>query len=375
MDHERDHVRTPWGWLSGLAWFLLAWPLLSLLALDQLDLAEWDSILAAMLGPAAVGLVLLGVERLLTRTFGAAAAAARQPRPSTLRDLSNVGLCLAILLGANVALVSVFEDESLFAREGSNAGPIAGYLLGACFGAAVVFRLLHRWIHGPARKLDMGEGWDAAPNVMRLFGYLTLIPTLFVCTVMIDYTLRERPDFGVTAWVVLPGVLLLGLRSAMARSPRYWAKSPWEAWLRQESLALPWWVVGLVLGVATSVLFVATPFAMGADEITLAGRIIVGVLLGPIGLFMLYVVGKGLAHGLPLLLRRWRVARCLARDPGALLGWSARRHGDAKTGIRHDVALRLRDGRKVSFDADGDAPPLVRWLEQHAAEQRVVVAS
>ena len=46
----------PWAWLRGFAYFLLAWPLLSLLALDQLDLDDWQSVLIAVLGPAGIGL-------------------------------------------------------------------------------------------------------------------------------------------------------------------------------------------------------------------------------------------------------------------------------------------------------------------------------
>lgn len=367
---EPDRVRTPWAWLEGFAWFLLAWPVLSLLALDQLDFADWETILAATLGPAAVGVVLLGVARGLDRLLGARMAAAPQAVPSTLRDLSNLGLTLAILLGANVALVGLFEQDGLQRLSRAGAGGVAVYVLVGCLGGAVLLRGLHRLRHGPPRAVDMGEGWDAAPTVMRLLGYLALIPSLLVSTVMIDYTLRGRPDFGPTAWIALPTVLLLGLRSAMARSPRYWARNPWEAWLRRQSLALPWWIVGLSVAVATAVAFVLLPFLMSDDEISTGGRVIAGVLLGPIGLAIVYIVGKGLWHELPVLVRRARAARVLARDPSVLARWEVGERFDRLGWPGPGVALWLRDGRLVVFEAEGDEARVVRWLERHAADAR-----
>lgn len=364
---ERDHVRTPWGWLSGFAWFLLAWPVLSLLAIDQLDLTDWRSILPATLGPAAVGLCLLGVERLLDRLLGARLARAGQVPPGLLRDLSNVGLCLAILLAVDVGLVVAFEDDGLGRLAAAGAGRVAVIILATSLGAALVLRVLHRLRLGPARRVDLGEGWDAAPNVLRLFGYLALIPTLFVCTVMIDYTLRSRPDFGLAAWIGLP-VLLLGLRSAMARSPRYWAKSPWEAWLRQQSLGWPWWLVGFVVAVATALLFVLAPFMMPDDEITLVGRILVGVLLGPIGLLVIFVALRWLWRDTPVFARRLRVASRLARDPTAIARWQVGERFVPLGWNEPGVAVWLQSGGVAVFGI-GEGP-LVRWLEAHAGQAR-----
>ncbi len=367
IDTERDRIRTPWGWLRGFAWFLLAWPLFGLLALGEMEDFEWDMILIAMLAPAGIGALLMLLDWGLTRLFGVAAATAAQPVPSLLRDLSNLGLALAILMGINTALVLSFEEDNLFTRPEYDAGPIAAWVLAGCLGAMLVFRGLGRLLHGPARDTDLGEGWDDAPSVLRLFGYLTLIPMLLVCTVMIDYTLRSKPGFGLTAWIVLPLILLLGLRSAMARSPRYWARDPWEAWIRAQSLAFPWWVIGTVIGVGTCAFFVLAPLVMPDDEISFAGRIIVGVLLGPIGLLGVWVTGKMLWQQGPLLIRRWRVARTLTRDRSALLEWKVRTTaavGKAPPG--HEVLLRLRDGRSLAFEASGDDPPLVRWLEANA---------
>lgn len=371
LELERDRVRTPWGWLRGFAWLLLAWPLLSLLALDQLDLSDWSAILPATLGPAAVGLCLLGVERGLDRLLGARMARAGQPVPGILRDLSNVGLGLGILLVVDVGLVAAFEHGGLRRMAGAGAGRVAVILVAASLGGALVLRALHRWRHGPARHVDLGEGWDAAPSLVRLLGYLTLIPTLLVCTVMVDYTLRGEPDFGLAAWIGLPLVLWVGLRSAMARSPRHWARSPWEAWLRQQSLGWPWWLLAFVLAVATALLFVLAPVLMPDDEITPTGRVLVGVLLGPIGLLVLWMAARWLWRGAPPFIRRLRVARRLARDPAALARWQV---GERFVRLGWDepgVAVWLRDGAVAVFASGEREEPLAGWLERHAAEARV----
>lgn len=366
---ERDRVRTPWGWLRGFAWFLLAWPLFGLLALGEMEDFDWDSILIATLAPAAIGGVLLLIDHVLTKFFGVVAASSGQAVPGLLRDLSNLGLAMAILMGINVALVLSFEENNLFTRPEYDAGPIAAYVLAACFGTTFVFRALHRLARGPARHEDLGEGWDQAPTMLRFFGYLALIPTLLVCTVMIDYTLRSKPDFGLTAWIVLPAILWLGLRSAMARSPRYWARNPWEAWLRAQSLALPWWIIGFVIGLGTCVLMTIAWFAMPEGEITFAGRIIVGILLGPIGLMGLYGVGAVLWEQVPRLIRRWRACRRLLRDPTALHHWEIREApAVGKSPPTLEVWLRLRDGGEVPFPIESEHAPLVWWLRDHGRE-------
>lgn len=365
---ERDSIRTPWGWLRGFAWFLLAWPLLGLLALGEMSDFDWDSILIAMLGPAGIGVILLLVERGLTRWFGVSVAVAGQPVPGILRDLGNLALTLAVLLGIDLALVLSFEEKNLFTREDLDAGPIAAGLLAGFFAAAVLLRGLHRLLHGPARHGDLGVGWDEAPTVMRFFGYLALIPMFLVCTVMIDYTMRGKWDyFGVVGWTVLPAILLLGLRSAMARSPRYWANDPWEAWLRAQSLALPWWIIGFAVGAGTCVLMMVAPFAMSDDEISFAGRIITGILLVPIGGFGLFVAGMMAWRGVPRLWRGWQAARRLARDPTRLAHWEIRTEAPRGKGpAMRDVWVRLRDGRSAPFAIDRDDAPLVQWLREHA---------
>jgi len=238
MFDERDGRATAWGWLRGFAYFLIAWPLMSLLALDQFDLDDWESIVMAVFGPSAIGVVLLGIERGLT-WLSRNRLKRRQPVPSTLRDISNLGLAMAILLVIDVAIVTIADDEQIVTGGDPETAKFAIFTLATCGGVAMIFRVLHRLVHGPERITDLGEGWDRAPNVLRLFGYLTLIPTLLVCTVMIDYTLHRRPEFGLAAWIILPALLWLGLRSAMARAPRWWARNPWEAWIRSNSLALP----------------------------------------------------------------------------------------------------------------------------------------
>jgi hypothetical protein len=355
FDDERDTRAPAWAWLRGFAYFLLAWPLLSLLALDEFELDDWQAILAAMLGPAAVGLVLLAIDWLLSRLFARRAKLAQTP-PSTLRDLSNLGLCVAILTIVDVAIVTLVDGEQIFGGEGSDAATIALLLAAAGGGTAMVFRGLHRLAKGPARVVDLGEGWDRAPQLLRLFGYLTLIPTLLVGTVMIDYEIHQRSEFGPAAFVAIPILLWLGLRSAMARAPRWWARSPWEAWIRGTSLALPWWTIASVFGLGLGVVFLLLPTGLiDGDDMTRGGRIAAGVVGIPLGLIVLFGVGMTLVKGLPAMVREWRVARLLARRPEALLSWTRK----AET---PELLLRLADGREVAFDMGEDVDAMIRWL-------------
>jgi hypothetical protein len=302
-------------------------------------------VLIAVLVPAGIGLVLLGVERGLTLVFGRRAARA-QPVPSTLRDISNLGLAMAILLVIDVALVTIFDDEQIVSGGDPETAKFAIVLLAICGGVMLLFRGLHRAIHGPDRVADLGEGWDRAPTTMRLFGYLTLIPILLVCTVMIDYTLHRRPEFGLIAWICMPAMLWLGLRSAMARAPRYWARNPWEVWLRHNSLALPWWIIAAVFGLALGVIFLLLPTGLiDGEGMTLGGRITAGIVGIPLGGIVLFGVGVTAIKGFPKMLREWRAAWLLARRPEALVGWALQPDSSV-------VLLRLANGREVAFDMD-----------------------
>lgn len=355
FDDERDSRAPAWAWLRGFAYFLLAWPLLSLLALDQFELYEWQAILAAMLGPAAVGLVLLAIDWLLSRLFARRSKLA-QTLPSTLRDLSNLGLCVAILTIVDVAIVTLVDGEQIFGGEDSEPATIALLLAASGGGTAMLFRGLHRMVKGPARVVDLGDGWDRAPQLLRLFGYLTLIPTFLLGTVMIDYAIHQRSEFGPAAWITVPILLWLGLRSAMARAPRYWARSPWEAWIRQTSLALPWWTIMLLFALALGVVFLLLPTGLiDGDDMTTAGRITAGVIGIPLGLIVLYGAGMTLVKGLPAMIREGRVAMLLVRHPEALRSWTRR----AETSV---LLLRLADGREVAFDTGEDVDAMIRWL-------------
>src|SRR5690606_12155748 len=139
MFEDRDRRTTAWGWLRGFAYFLLAWPLFSLLALDQFDLDDWQSIVLAVFGPAAIGLVLLGLERGLTRLLGGRSKR-RQPVPSTLRDLSNLGLAMAILLVIDVAIVTIADDEQIVTGGDPQTAKFALMMLGICVGVTLIFR-------------------------------------------------------------------------------------------------------------------------------------------------------------------------------------------------------------------------------------------
>lgn len=355
FDEERDQRAPAWAWLRGFAYFLLAWPLLSLYAADEFDFDDWQSILIAVLGPAAIGLVLLGVEWLLSRLFARAGKLAQTP-PSTLRDLSNTGLCISILTLVDVGIVTFVDGEQIFGGD-ARAGTLAITLAAAGGGTAMLLRGLHRLVHGGARIVDLGEGWDRAPQVMRLLGYLTLIPTLLVATVMLDYAIHQRSEFGLAAKITIPLLLLLGLRSAMARAPRWWARSPWQGWLRASSLALPWWALAVALGLGLGVLFLLLPTGLVDQTMTSRGRIAAGVVGIPLGLIVLFGVGLMLVKSLPAWVREWRVARELDRRGEALLGWTR----DAKQ--PSVLNLRLVGGREFAFDFGEDVEAMVRWLE------------
>jgi hypothetical protein len=355
MFDDRDERSSAWGWLRDFAYFLIAWPLFSLLAFDQFDFSQWETVVAAVFGPAAIGVVLLGIERGLT-WLSRKRLKRRQPVPGILRDFSNLGLTLAILLVIDVAIVTIADDEQIVTGGDPETAKFAIVALGICGGVAMIFRVLHRIVHGPERITDLGEGWDRAPSMLRLFGYLTLIPTLLVCTVMIDYTLHRRPEFGLAAWISLPALLWLGLRSAMARAPRWWARNPWEAWIRSTSLTLPWWVIGAAFGLGLGVLFLLLPTGLiDGENMTTGGRIIAGVVGIPLGLLVLFGVGMTSYRGLPTLVREGRVAMLLNRRPEALVAWVPRAEST-------EVLLRLADGRELAFDMGEDASPFLVYL-------------
>lgn len=359
LDDERDSRAPAWAWLRGFAFFLLSWPALSLLAVKELDFSEWEAIVTAILGPAAIGLVLLGIETTLTRVFGRRAASAAQPVPNLLRDGANLGIALAILLVIDVMLVTLADDDPMIRGGDPRAATLAVTMLAIFGGAAVVLRGAARLVYGRPRVVDLGEGWDRAPTVTRFLGYLTLIPMLLVCTVMIDYTLHGRPDFGPRAWSSLPALLWLGLRSAMARAPRWWAKDPWEAWLRRTSLALPWWSLALALALGFVALCLLIPFGVIDETMTTRGRIVGGIVMVPLGLIVLAGAGMTLARSGPALLREWRAARRLAGRPGELAGWST-------TGTPGQVKVRLRDGREAVFEMGELAEATLAWLAARA---------
>ena len=354
MLEERDERAPAWAWLRGFAHFLLAWPLLSLLAAKELDFSDWESIVIAVLGPAAIGLVLLGLETALTRAFGRRAAL-RQPVPSALRDLANLGVAIAVLLVIDVGLVTLVDDDPMFRGGDPRAATAAWSILVYACAAALAFGGLARLVHGPARVVDLGAGWERAPRVVRFLGYLTLIPTLLVCTVMIDYTIHGRPDFGLVAWIVLPALLWLGLRSAMARAPRWWAKDPWEAWLRGTSLALPWWTIALAVALGFAALCVLAPFGLIDETMTTGWRIAAGVVLLPLGLIVLAGAGLMLVRAVPSTIRQWRAARRLARGADAVVRWQA-------TGTAGQVRVTLRGGGAVVFEAGEDVGAMTAWL-------------
>lgn len=355
MFEERDSKGPAWGWLRGFAYFLLAWPLLSLLALNKLDFKDWESIVIAVFGPAAIGLVLLGIEWLMTRLFARRIRSAAVPVPNLWRDLSNTGIAMALLLVIDVMLVTAFESEPIIASADAPAARTAVLLLGVACGSAMLLRAVGRLLRGKARVVDLGEGWDRAPATTRFLGYLTLIPVLLVCTVMIDYELRQRDGFGTVAWVVLPLLLWLGLRSAMARSPRWWARNPWEAWLRRASLSLPWWIVAVAAALGFVALCILMPLGVLDDTTTRRERIIGAFILGPLGFIVLFATAAMLRRGIPETIGQWLAARRLANGQDEVSEWSV-----GKTAGQ--VRLLVHRRGEVTFEMAELAGPTIAWL-------------
>jgi len=371
-------MRTPWGWLRGFAWFLVAWPLLSLMALDEFGDEDWGTILVAVLGPAAIGLFLLAVDWVLSKTLGKRMAARGQAPPNIFRDISNTALTYLVLLGIGTFIGLLDDPDAMsdrtFVRQ-------ALLVLGVSGGISVAFRALGVWVHGKPRFVDQGAAWDADPDLMRFLGYLFLIPMLLVSTVMLSYALDPKGDdeFGLTAWLILPVVLMLALRSAQARAPRYWARTPWEAWLRGVSLSAPWWTVAVLLMVGFTAITIILPFNPDKSMST-TGQILTGVILTPLGLFTGFVVVMALCKSLPAWFRCIVASRALKRDPDQLASWQAKRVQGQKgraggPGARHDeVSVRLRDGRQADFSFivdDGREHWMVDWLATHHPEQYV----
>jgi hypothetical protein len=119
---------------------------------------------------------------------------------------------------------------------------------------------------------------------------------------------------------------------------------------------LPWWIIGGALAIGTGALFILVPTGLGDEGMSLAGRIIAGVLLVPIGLLVLAMAGVGIWRGVPTTLRRWRVARRLARRPEVLAGW-------ALTEDEGEEALRIQiEGGPAALFPTGEEFPLQAWL-------------
>ncbi len=311
---DEEHMPpTSWGWLRGFGWFLLAWPLMSLAAADEFDGEEWETILIAVLGPGALGALLLFTEAAVSRFFGAKMAAQGVPLPNTLRDISNTALTFALLTVILIALAAIDEPDTLADSDGLMR---ALTVFGVFAGIALVFRALAVWRHGPPRRVDGGAlEYDDSPGVVRFIGYLTLVPSLLVATVMTTEVIADDGGFGVTSWVVQPAFLCLGLRSAMARSPRYWARSEQEAWTRATSLAVPWWTLVALLCFGLAALCVLLPFNLDGS-LSVTGQILSGIFMAPLGLLLGGFTFKQVWAGGASLIRTYRRHREVLSETG-----------------------------------------------------------
>ena len=269
---------TPWSWLRGFGKCLLVWPLLCLAGIgelyDSFDEIEWDALAAAALIPAALGLVLIGIERFLSRAIGDRVASLGQPVPNMLRDISNVCFTCVVF----VVIILVVEGT-----DGVPPSPQALDVLRMGLGVGVALRAACWLLYGPARHDSLGGQWAPPPLLLRWLGYLTLIPTLLILLVTITNISWgwDRVTHGELAALLL--VQLVGQRSAMARRAGTWARTPWEAAIRRYSLYAPWLVAATTIffgtGAVTLLVLVFDP------EFLRDNTIISLVILLPVGLF------------------------------------------------------------------------------------------
>lgn len=369
-------VRTPWGWLRGFGWFLVLWPVLATMGLDEFADEDLSTIVLVMFGPAAIGVVLLAVDALLTLVLAKRLAAMPQHRPSVYRDISNTALTFATLLLLALGLGALSDGGPLF--ESQAVAWACARVLGVSAAIAVVFRWMHYWRRGRATVVDLGPGWNEAPQVIRWLGYLTLVPMLLVTMVMIADTIdvadtasAASPDseFSLTAWATLPWFLWLGQRSAMATAPRAWAKTPWDALLRQSSLELPWWLLALALGIGFTLLTCLLPFNLDGS-MSVTGQVLSGLFLTPMGLLVAFAIYALLGVNVAPWLRRWRVCSVLALRPQDLAHWEVV-VPPALDGVEPRRLLRVatQAGATADFELGDDAARLASladWLETTA---------
>ena len=350
----------PWAWLRPFGGFLLLWPLFALVAIDEIaEEAEWETFVVAALGPALVGLVLVAVEWLLTRAVGDRLGALGQPVPTCVRDVSNLCLTIAVLVVIAMGLLTALENRSpaWFVV----AWRAAADLIALGLGVGVALRGVSRILAGPNRHQTLGESLGSAPMAVRALGYLTLVPMLLVVTVMIDYMLHGTPYVTHGELGVLLLILLIGLRSAMARAPGTWARNPWEAELRRLSLWAPWRVAGLALGLGFGGLMVALPWLSADEEMTATARVLTYALLLPLGLFCLAATVHIVRRFGPGMAGNWLAVWRLSRRSSVVRGWKLipdRGHG-------RTLAIRLAGPDPHDVWLADPSDPIVAYLEAH----------
>ena len=343
---EQD-AHLPWRWLRHLSQFLLVWPLLSLLALDEFESQELEAILIVILVPPLLGLILLGIEGGLTKTLGARFKKKGIPVPNVFRDLSNVAYLFFTLTVLIVVLNLVDGTTTLH-------WPIVASMAGSAFGLAIVLRALGGAYVGGNRSEGIGGGWDNRPIVLRFMGYIALLPLLIVVAAMIDYSVLGTPYIHAGEWSLLLMGLWIGLRSAMSRISGGWAKSPWEIEVRRASLIAPWFLVCLVGALVTGVFFIASPFL---EDHETAIAVVLWLLIVPTGVFSLVASWFFTRKLIRTTLPRLRLANRLRRGEAKLRSWRQETSPDGALIFTLEPARG--SGRWPSPD-----PRLIAYLEQ-----------
>jgi hypothetical protein len=126
---------------------------------------------------------------------------------------------------------------------------------------------------------------------------------------------------------------------------------------------VPWWGAAIGAGGGLGVTFILLGLGIvGRDEsMGWMGTICAGLIAVPIGLGFLAAAAMGLLSGGPELLRQWRTVRRLARDPGAVDGWSSVEQTIGTT-TEQWIHLHLRDGSRAAIKVLDGFEGLPEWL-------------
>lgn len=363
---------SPWAWLKGFGYFLLCWPILCLLGLEDFRKDEdWQSILFLVFGPALLGLVLILIELVMTRWYGDRVYKMSIPVPNILRDISNCFWCLLIFL-----LV-------IFAAYLLSEGPaFAAYLLDGGYleflsivkvillftGLALVFFFLSRLFYGKSHTTTLGAQWKERVFFPRLLGYLGMMPLLILIPVFLVDFLPGEHTFEIYEQLLLLFFLWLFLRGIMAYPAGAWAKHPWEYEMRRLSLHLPWYLTTIILFWGSGAFLVTISFLKWDDGSieSLSGKILLALLMTLSGGFCFYIGSHFAKLFYQQSISTLRCMQSLQKNPDSLASWRVTRtmvkgKYSQETNMA-TVHITLKNGNTWNRSYEESVYPLAQFL-------------